>query len=278
MSNTSIHTSAVHTNATAAFDTAAAEYDTAFSFSQTGTLQRKRVHHFLKKQAASLNGKNVLELNCGTGEDALWLAGYGAKVLATDQSANMMAQLQSKLQEAQGLDIHTMQCAFNEVMHKLPLQSADFILSNFGGLNCISSVQMASLASNLELIAKDDAQLALVVMSKKCWWEKIYFRLKGNKQAARRRQSDGPVTVSFGSEVLPVWYYHPREIEKIFAAGFTKLYQKPVGIFLPPSYMEGYFEKRKWLLKFLYGTEKLLGHCSFLAPYADHYLIVFKKR
>jgi SAM-dependent methyltransferase len=264
--------------ATAAFDAAAGVYDAAFSFSQTGMLQRQRVHHFLQKHIAALKGSSVLELNCGTGEDALWMAGQGCVVTATDQSAGMIAQLKDKLQAAPGPEVLPMQCAFDELAQKIPLGKYPFVLSNFGGLNCISPGELAALAATLYHITAKEALLALVVMSKKCWWEQLYYRLKGNRQAAKRRQSNGPVNVSFGSSTLPVWYYHPADIEKAFSAGFTKLYQKPVGFFLPPSYMEGYFKKHKTLLKLLYGLEKLFAHFSWQVPCSDHYLIVLKRK
>ena len=58
------------------FDREAASYDVDFTYTAVGKLQRKRVYHFLAK---SLSEKplQVLEINCGTGEDATWLASRG---------------------------------------------------------------------------------------------------------------------------------------------------------------------------------------------------------
>jgi SAM-dependent methyltransferase len=240
-------------------------------------LQRKRVHYFLKKEIAPLAGKNILELNCGTGEDAIWIAEQGCNVTATDISANMIGELEKKIMQQPQLSIKTMQCGFDEIKEKAAGSKYDFVLSNFGGLNCISSEALERLSVQLQSITNTGATIALVIMSKKCWWEKWYFWLKGNKKESRRRQQAGPVNVNINGSNQLVWYYNPAEIEKTFSAAFTKLYTKPVGLFLPPSYMEGYFKKKKGLLRLLYGLEKLFTNFSFLSAYADHFLIVLKR-
>jgi SAM-dependent methyltransferase len=267
-----------HYQPVAAFDAAAGSYDDDFSFSQTGILQRKRVHYFLRKEIVALSGKNVLELNCGTGEDAIWMAGNGCTVTATDLSANMITVLRKKLAQQPLLRVKPMQCGFADLQEKLAGSKYDFVLSDFGGLNCISYEALQNLSAQLHSITHAGATVALVIMSKSCWWENWYFGLKGKKREAGRRQQPGPVDVNVHGSSQAVWYYNPAEIEKAFSAEFAKLYTRPVGLFLPPSYMEGYFSKRKGLLKLLNGLEKLFSRFSFLSAYADHFLIVLKKK
>ncbi len=267
-----------HYQPVAAFDAAAASYDDTFSFSQTGMLQRKRVHYFLQKHIAALGGKNILELNCGTGEDAIWMAEHGCTVTAADLSANMIAVLEKKSAQQPPLSIKALQCGFDEVAEKLAGNRYDFVLSNFGGLNCISGEALKTLSTQLHGITNAGATIALVIMPKKCWWEKFYFMLKGSKKTGRRRRQVSPLDVNVNGNSQLVWYYNPVEIEKAFSAAFTKLYTRPVGLFLPPSYMEGYFSRKKGMLKILYGLEKLFGGFSFLSAYADHFLIVLKRK
>ena len=74
------------------FDTLAETYDADFSSSAIGLMQRKRVWKWLvpllNESGRSLN---ILEINCGTGEDAIRLASMGHRVIATDASAAMIA-------------------------------------------------------------------------------------------------------------------------------------------------------------------------------------------
>jgi len=54
-----------------ASDHVATQYDADFTHSQIGRLQRASVWHYLEKRFAKQKNLSILELNCGTGEDAL---------------------------------------------------------------------------------------------------------------------------------------------------------------------------------------------------------------
>ena len=66
------------------FDALAADYDRSFTASAIG--QRMRAAVWRRLDTAFAPGERVLELNCGTGEDAVHLAERGVRVLATDVS------------------------------------------------------------------------------------------------------------------------------------------------------------------------------------------------
>src|SRR5258707_15591100 len=74
--------------APAAFDRVAETYDATFTESLIGRAQRNVVWNAL--QRAFRPGDFVLELNCGTGEDAFFLAKFGISVLACDASPRMI--------------------------------------------------------------------------------------------------------------------------------------------------------------------------------------------
>jgi SAM-dependent methyltransferase len=77
-----------------AFDSLASDYDNLFTNSQIGHYLRRRVHARLDRHFFA--GDHVLELGCGTGEDALYLAKRGVRVTATDASAAMLAVARNK--------------------------------------------------------------------------------------------------------------------------------------------------------------------------------------
>jgi ubiquinone/menaquinone biosynthesis C-methylase UbiE len=72
----------------AVFDTLAPGYDACFTESVLGRTLRRTVWSWLDGVFAP--GDRVLELNCGTGEDALHLATRGVQLVATDASAPML--------------------------------------------------------------------------------------------------------------------------------------------------------------------------------------------
>jgi ubiquinone/menaquinone biosynthesis C-methylase UbiE len=67
-----------------AFDSIADQYDDIFTHSLIGRAQRDVVWDALKKTFRP--GERVLEINCGTGEDALFLSKMGVSVHACDAS------------------------------------------------------------------------------------------------------------------------------------------------------------------------------------------------
>src|SRR5271169_5802559 len=72
----------------APFDAVAARYDETFTSSIIGRAQREAVWCELAKTFRS--GDHILEIGCGTGVDACFLAQRGVKVLASDPSAQMI--------------------------------------------------------------------------------------------------------------------------------------------------------------------------------------------
>ena len=53
------------------FDIPSKNYDSVFTFSEIGKAQRQRVYHFASKYINPATPLDILELNCGTGEDAI---------------------------------------------------------------------------------------------------------------------------------------------------------------------------------------------------------------
>lgn len=259
------------TNTAAAFDAEAAKYDAVFSRSAIGILQRNRVQQFVNRYVFKAKKNNTLELNCGTGEDAIWLGANSNRVLSTDISGSMVEITKNK---TAGLaNVETMQLSFTGVRTAAVKGEFDFVFSNFGGLNCIGVNELRALAKQLYAITEDNATVALVVMSSNCYWENIYFLMKG----FRNRRKARSMAVLNGIE-FPVSYYSPKQLENIFAPYFEKQYQKPVGLFIPPSYLNHFFVRKQFLLKVLWVLEKIFGSWSFLATNADHYLMILKKR
>src|SRR6185437_13155349 len=72
-----------------AFDSLADQYDSLFTNSVIGRAQRNAVWSLAQRVFGP--GSRILELSCGSGEDALFLARGGMSVLACDISPRMIA-------------------------------------------------------------------------------------------------------------------------------------------------------------------------------------------
>jgi SAM-dependent methyltransferase len=119
--------------ASAAFDRMASSYDAVFTESAVGRAQRHVVWDALKRTFRA--GQRVLELNCGTGVDALFLAGRGISVLACDASAGMIGVAERRKADRLPPVSAEFRVLRNEDLELLgDAGRFDGVLSNFSGL------------------------------------------------------------------------------------------------------------------------------------------------
>jgi SAM-dependent methyltransferase len=253
-----------------AFDAYALNYDDHFTETHTGRLQRERVWAYLNRFSAKEYPK-VLELNCGTGEDASWLNKRGFSVTATDASAEMIEQSRAKAKK-NGQEIRFEQLDLRDWNSQIAEIKFDFIFSDFGGLNCLSPNEIQHLSTELKKRLLPKGKMVLVIMSRNCRWERFWFKRKGKKTEMNRRRSKEAVVATIGQNQFPIWYYSPKEIAQLLSNEFECTNTKPIGLFLPPSYLDNWFRNRKFLVSVLNFFEKI-GAFSFLADQADHFLI-----
>ena len=256
------------------FDKAAQNYDATFTNSVIGKLQRNVVYEQLSKILKENHPKTILEINCGTGEDAIWLAQQHFEVTATDLSKKMIEIAKSKSNLGnlifKQIDITTIDKDFEN-------QKFDFFFSNFGGLNCLSNTELISFFKDASEILHKNGQMVLVIMPKNTIWETFYFLLKLDFKKAFRRKKE-VVIANVDGEKVATYYYNPKDIVNL-ANGFFEIKQyNPIGFFVPPSYLESFFKNKPNLVSFLNRLENKIKNQSWLSKYADHYLIVLQKR
>lgn len=257
-----------------AFDTVAEEYDASFTYSIIGKTQRENVWSYLEKTLSNHKNLDVLELNCGTGEDALWFAKRGHTVLATDISEKMLEITKGKINEA-GLfsTIQTKQIDIRKIDSAGIKEKFDLIFSNFGGMNCISFKEMEKLPSEVKKLLKPNGQLIMVVMPAFCLWETIYFILKLKFKKAFRRLSNEEIITKFNDTEIKTFYFSPARIKKLFKKHFEVLSIKPIGFFIPPSYLDNFFSSRQKMINTLGKLEQAVNRFSYFAGSSDHFLI-----
>ena len=255
------------------FDIAALSYDESFTNTSIGKAQRTLVHHHLKDVLNKKKNQHILELNCGTGEDANYFDKLEHTVVATDISKNMVGIAKQKNKDSK---IEFSQLDINKINQQKFNKKFDVIFSNFGGFNCLSSLEIKNFFSSTKQLLTKNGKIVLVIMPKKTAWEKLYFSLKGNFKEANRRNTTKSVKANVDGVLVNTWYYNPKEISKI-AKGFSTVKTKPIGLFVPPSYLESSFLGNKIVVSFLNFFDNLLGF-SFLANYADHFYIELQKK
>lgn len=260
----------------AAFDHIANNYDDSFTNSIVGKAQRNLVWNYLQQSFNHFYDLNVLELNCGTGEDAKWLAQNGATVTATDISTKMLAIAKTK---TVGQNIQFKQLDVSNLNEAMSNKQFNLIFSDFGGLNCISKIQLQTLLHQLQSMLTKNGKIVLVMMPSFCLWETLFFLFKLQWSNAFRRLNRNPVIATLNTKTtVNTWYYSSSTIKKILPLHLKVSSIMPVGFFIPPSYLNSFFTKRSNLFAWLIKLENKVSGLSFLSNLADHYYIEIEKK
>ena len=261
------------------FDDVALTYDQDFTHSNIGKALRESVWKYLDKVLEKNSQLKILELNCGTGEDAIRFAKQGHKVFATDLSEEMAKFTSEKVKMyglQQRVDVFT--CDARAIDQFDFPTDFDLVFSNFGGLNCLNSADLEKLSADLFQLLKPDGRFIAVVMPRFCIWESLYFLAKFDFNKVLRRNTQNSLPVRVGDAFVDSWYYSPAQFNRIFQDYFKKLATKPVGVAIPPSYMEGRIGEKNKVMDQLNHLENFLGSISSLAAMSDHFLIDMVKR
>jgi SAM-dependent methyltransferase len=254
------------------FDDLAASYDRAFSRTSIGALMRRAVWRRLDVHFQA--GHRVLDLNCGTGEDAVFLGRRGVQVLATDASPEMVRVATTKVADAQlsGM-VRVERLAIEQLSSTGPLLASPFdgALSNFGGINCIADLEGAAAA--LAGCVRPGGVALLCVMGPLVPWEWIWFLLQGQpRRAFRRLQRDGAEWRG-----MRIQYPSIGRLRRAFAPYFRVLRVSGLGAVLPPPYTGRLWSRWPVLLEILDRVERTIEAVPPVPWLADHYVIELRR-
>lgn len=255
-----------------AFDALAHTYDDDFTASPIARFLRQRVQDRLMTHFRA--GQHVLELGCGTGEDAVLLAQRGIRVTATDASPVMLEAARAK----------TVDLPYPPVLTALDLDRLPDddlrgpfagVYANFGVLNCLTTWR--PLAAWLADRIAPGGTAAFSIMSLACAWEPIWCALHGDFTTAFRRWRPYSRFAPPGAPPLYIRYPSIARLTADFAPHFRRTHVEGMGVFLPPSAMYPLVERRPALLRGLLALEAGIGRTPALAALADHYWIEFTR-
>jgi ubiquinone/menaquinone biosynthesis C-methylase UbiE len=266
-------TSGVQNQALLAFDTIAAGYDELFTRSLIGRAQRGAVWDALLRTFEP--GAHLLELNCGTGEDALFLARHNISVFACDGSEGMIRTARKRLQEeAPDAPILFERLSTEHLGQLHPGHLFDGALSNFSGLNCVANLDQA--AWDLASLLTPRASVLICLSTRFCLAETLWFLVQGEFRKAFRR-SPGVAYAKVSGFVVKVHYPTLRQVRKSFSPWFRLRSCTGIGVAVPPSYLEPIIRKWPRLLGLLHWIDKRISHLPLLRILGDHMLLHFER-
>ena len=164
---------------TAAYDAIAAGYDEQV---RGDDWMRRKLHvSFLR---AFRPGERVLDVGCGTGIDAVFLARHGINVVGIDASSEMIVRFRQRVPveplqgdfESQILEI--------EGLSNLGDERFDGIISAFASLNSLRDLQ--GFADDAARLVRPRGRMVLHMLNRFSVWEWLGCVWRGDVHAARR--------------------------------------------------------------------------------------------
>lgn len=275
----------------APFDGAASTYDEQFARRPVGQLLRRAVWREIEPRLPP--HARVLDLGCGTGEDACRLAARGARVTALDRSSGMIATARAKVAAAGLAD--RVGFALTDLAELDPRDDPfathppsgehlpfDFALADMGPVNCLA--ERRQLAESLWHALRPRGEFAAVVMGPVCAWEIAWHLLHGEpRRAFRRLRPNGQTAPAAapphgGAERIAVFYPSAGELRRELAPWFRRKRLVGIGLFVPPPYLAHLVDRWPRLAALAATLDRLLAAVPPLAGLADHYLAVFERR
>jgi SAM-dependent methyltransferase len=251
------------------WDATAETYDQIFPETLIGRIQRDAVWRVLDRTFHT--GQRILELNCGTGIDAVHLAERGVQVVACDLSPRMI-ELATERSIAANLVARPAFCVMptQEIGQLVKEGPFDGVFSNFSGLNCVED--LSSVARSLANLVSPGAMAVFCMVGRIAPWEIAWHLAHGDIQKAMRRFH--PV-----SGDARVQAHHPpvSEVARIFAPEFRLRRWRGIGVAVPPSSMEPLARKFPKLLSYLTHADRWLTSCPGVKGLADCVLLCFER-
>lgn len=258
-----------------AFNKQAGIFDQLYSADTIIGYKRKRVREHIEQFLEP--GSAILELNAGTGEDAIYFANKGHHVHATDISVTMQNVLLGKVKENRLEQLITRElCSFTQLENLQHQGPYDYIFSNFAGLNCTN--RLDKVLDSFSFLLKPGGFVTLVILPRFCLWEFLML-FKGKFKTAFRRFSGRKGTKAhIEGEYFRCWYYNPSYVRHHLKDSFDFIKLEGLCTIVPPSYIDGFAVKYPKLYRWLEKAEDRLKNKWPWKLIGDYYIITLRKK
>ncbi|MGH7467539.1 MAG: methyltransferase domain-containing protein [Longimicrobiales bacterium] len=264
---------AIHPAAVQAFDAVASQFDERFGAWRSVAAQRRAVRRELLRTFPQ--NAHLLELGGGTGEDALFLAAHGRRVLVTDGAPGMLTIVEKKAQAAGLTQYVRTRPVVLEELEAFAGEGHQFAgaFSNFAALNCLSD--LAPCARALARLLPADTHALLVLFGPFCPGEIFVQLMRGDPRAAVRRFARS-APARLGGRNFWVHYPAPHTVARAFAPWFRLVRTRGIGVFVPPSATEPLISRFPRVLDGLEALDRLAA--APLSWLGDHVLLDLQRR
>jgi ubiquinone/menaquinone biosynthesis C-methylase UbiE len=254
-----------------AFSRTAQKYDSFAEDHPNLTRMRNKVYSHVMRHIPA--GARILELNAGTGTDAVQLAQRGYFIHATDIAPGMLKRLQEKVNALELHESVTMEARSFLTLENVQGAPFDAVFSDLGGLNCIPD--LTPVIRQLPDILKPGGVLTWVLMPHVCLWEMAEV-FRGNFSLAFRRFSRGSVRASLEGLFFEVYYFSPRQVIEWMGKDFELLALEGLSVITPTAESKNFAKRYPRLYGVLsWLDERLSAHWPW-SGWGDFYILTMR--
>ena len=236
-----------------------------------------RDEHLAQVRGLVKPGGALLDLGCGTGEEALQLVQDGYSVLGIDVSGGMVWQAQAKaasLGLRRGVIFRALPAGqIGDLDERGPFQGA---YASLGTLN--TEPDLAGVARGLSALLEPGAPFIVTVMNRRCLFE----RLRRLRSLGGTTMLDRPAAWTEGRAgatgvTAPVRFYAPGEFAAALAPYFIVESVIAFPLWLPPVHLQELYREREAAYKQMEARERRMRSWPVLRNRGDHFLMVLRR-
>jgi ubiquinone/menaquinone biosynthesis C-methylase UbiE len=254
-----------------AFSRTAARYDAFAEDHPHLTRVRHKVYAHIERFVPK--GAHILELNAGSGIDAIELARRGYYVHATDIASGMLARLRDKV-NAFGLNgsITIQECSFTNLEH-IHGKPYDVVFSNLGGLNCLADLR--PVIEQLPSVLRKGGIVSWTLMPRLCLWELAEI-LRGRPRLAFRRLAHQGTWARLEGLTFRVYYFTPRQVIEWFGPDYEVLALQGLAVFTPTLESKNFAKRHPHLYRALAWLEDRVASSPPWWGWGDFFILTMR--
>ena len=254
-----------------AFDSIAAVFDSQF---ENDITRRLRAIIYREAERYLPPAGTILDINCGTGIDALYFLQRGYRVTANDVSPEMIAHTRRKI--APLYPQAEFRTGSFEDLGSISGPAFDAVLSNFGGLNCVRD--LGPLARVSGSLVRPGGVAVMIVMPPASLWELAAGMVRGKPRAAFRRMLPGTTATGFNGKTFAVFYHSPSSVLSAFRPWFRLRSLRGLSVVSPPPHATRFRSAFPRFSRLLESADEVLARLPLIRSMGDHWLMVLERK
>ncbi|HVA85307.1 MAG TPA: class I SAM-dependent methyltransferase [Candidatus Saccharimonadales bacterium] len=256
-----------------AFSRTAKKYDAFAEDHPHLTRMRRRVYEQLERYVAP--GSSILELNAGTGTDAVQLARRGFRVHATDIAPGMLDLARDKVERFDLAGrVSVQECSFLQ-LDRIEGGQFDAVFSNLGGLNCTADLR--PVVAQLDRVLRPGGVVVWVLMPPICLWE-LGLAFTGQFGLAFRRLARHGTRAHLEGRHFKVHYFTPRRAAAAFGDEYEVLAVEGLSVITPTAESKNLAQRHRDLYRTLAWLDDRIAPHAPASGWGDFYILSVRRR